>query len=40
LTKKLKLVSTVHAGFWHPAMVAKMLAAINVYSGGLPLSGV
>jgi dimethylsulfone monooxygenase len=34
LTKKLKLISAVHTGFWHPAMVAKMLATIDVYSGG------
>jgi dimethylsulfone monooxygenase len=33
-TKKLKLISAVHTGFWHPAMVAKMLATIDVYSGG------
>jgi dimethylsulfone monooxygenase len=34
LTKKLKLISAIHTGFWHPAMVAKMLATIDVYSGG------
>ena len=33
-TKKLKLISAIHTGFWHPAMVAKMLATIDVYSGG------
>ena len=33
-TKKLKLISAVHTGFWHPAMVAKMLSTIDVYSGG------
>jgi dimethylsulfone monooxygenase len=33
-TKRLKLISAIHTGFWHPAMVAKMLATIDVYSGG------
>jgi FMNH2-dependent dimethyl sulfone monooxygenase len=33
-TERLKLISAVHTGFWHPAMVAKMGATIDVYSGG------
>lgn len=33
-TKKLKLISAVHTGLWHPAMVAKMGATIDVYSQG------
>jgi dimethylsulfone monooxygenase len=33
-TKKLKLISAIHTGFWHPAMVAKMGATIDVYSKG------
>jgi dimethylsulfone monooxygenase len=33
-TKRLKLISAVHSGFWHPAMVAKMGATIDVYSKG------
>lgn len=33
-TTRLKLISAIHTGFWHPAMVAKMLATIDVYSGG------
>jgi FMNH2-dependent dimethyl sulfone monooxygenase len=33
-TKRLKLISAVHTGFWHPAMVAKMGATIDVYSKG------
>jgi FMNH2-dependent dimethyl sulfone monooxygenase len=33
-TKRLKLISAIHTGFWHPAMVAKMLATIDVYSRG------
>lgn len=33
-TQRLKLISAVHTGLWHPAMVAKMGATIDVYSGG------
>lgn len=33
-TKRLKLISAVHTGLWHPAVVAKMGATIDVYSGG------
>jgi FMNH2-dependent dimethyl sulfone monooxygenase len=33
-TTRLKLISAVHTGFWHPAMVAKMGATIDVYSKG------
>ena len=33
-TKRLKLISAVHTSFWHPAMVAKMGATIDVYSKG------
>ena len=33
-TKRLKLISAVHTGLWHPAMVAKQSATIDVYSGG------
>jgi FMNH2-dependent dimethyl sulfone monooxygenase len=33
-TQRLKLISAVHTGFWHPAMVAKMGATIDVYSQG------
>jgi dimethylsulfone monooxygenase len=33
-TERLKLISAVHTGFWHPAMVAKMGATIDVYSKG------
>src|ERR1700683_1041672 len=33
-TKRLKLISAVHTGFWHSAIVAKMGATIDVYSKG------
>ena len=33
-TSRLKLISAVHTGLWHPAMVAKMGATIDVYSKG------
>lgn len=33
-TQRLKLISAVHTGLWHPAMVAKMGATIDVYSKG------
>lgn len=33
-TRRLTLISAVHTGLWHPAMVAKMGATIDVYSGG------
>jgi FMNH2-dependent dimethyl sulfone monooxygenase len=33
-TRKLKLISAVHTGLWHPAMVAKQGATIDVYSQG------
>ncbi len=33
-TKRLKLISAVHTGLWHPAMVAKQLGTLDVYSGG------
>ncbi len=33
-TQRLKLISAVHTGFWHPAMVAKMGATIDVFSHG------
>jgi FMNH2-dependent dimethyl sulfone monooxygenase len=33
-TQRLKLISAVHTGLWHPAVVAKMGATIDVYSGG------
>ena len=33
-TKRLKLISAVHTGLWHPAMVAKQLATLDVYSEG------
>ena len=33
-TEKLKLIAAVHTGFWHPAMIAKMGATIDVYSKG------
>jgi FMNH2-dependent dimethyl sulfone monooxygenase len=33
-TKRLKLITAVHTGLWHPAMIAKQGATIDVYSGG------
>lgn len=33
-TKHLKLISAVHTGLWHPAVVAKMGATIDNYSDG------
>jgi FMNH2-dependent dimethyl sulfone monooxygenase len=33
-TKRLKLISAIHTGFWHPAMIAKVGATIDVYSKG------
>ena len=33
-TRRLKLIGAVHTGFWHPAMIAKMGATIDVYSQG------
>jgi dimethylsulfone monooxygenase len=33
-TKRLKLITAVHTGLWHPAMVAKQVATVDVYSGG------
>jgi FMNH2-dependent dimethyl sulfone monooxygenase len=33
-TERLKLISAIHTGFWHPAMIAKMGATIDVYSQG------
>jgi len=30
----LKLITAVHTGLWHPAMIAKQVATIDVYSGG------
>jgi dimethylsulfone monooxygenase len=33
-TQRLKLISAVHTGLWHPAVVAKMGATIDNYSGG------
>lgn len=33
-TKRLKLISAVHTGLWHPAVVAKMGATIDNYSDG------
>lgn len=33
-TEALKLISAVHTGFWHPAMVAKMGATIDNFSKG------
>jgi FMNH2-dependent dimethyl sulfone monooxygenase len=33
-TKRLKLITAVHTGLWHPAMIAKQGATLDVYSGG------
>lgn len=33
-TQRLKLISAVHTGLWHPAVVAKMGATIDNYSNG------
>ncbi|NEV00089.1 LLM class flavin-dependent oxidoreductase [Bradyrhizobium sp. UFLA 03-164] len=33
-TKRLKLINAIHTGFWHPAMIAKVGATIDVYSKG------
>jgi FMNH2-dependent dimethyl sulfone monooxygenase len=33
-TQRLKLITAVHTGLWHPAMIAKQVATIDVYSGG------
>lgn len=33
-TERLKIITAVHTGLWHPAMVAKQVATIDVYSGG------
>ena len=33
-TKRLKLISAVHTGLWHPAMIAKQLGTLDVYSNG------
>lgn len=33
-TKRLKIISAVHTGLWHPAMVAKTGATIDIASGG------
>nr|WP_163153072.1 LLM class flavin-dependent oxidoreductase [Bradyrhizobium uaiense] len=33
-TTRLKLISAIHAGFWHPAMIAKVGSTIDVYSKG------
>ncbi|WP_174733467.1 dimethylsulfone monooxygenase SfnG [Mesobacillus harenae] len=34
VTSKLKLISAVHPGLWHPAVYAKMLATLDHISGG------
>ncbi|WP_227394873.1 dimethylsulfone monooxygenase SfnG [Jeotgalibacillus aurantiacus] len=34
VTKKLKLISAVHPGLWHPAVYAKMLATLDHISNG------
>lgn len=33
-TRRLKLITAVHTGLWHPAMIAKQVATLDVYSGG------
>lgn len=33
-TNKLELITAVHPGLWHPAIVAKMQASLDVISGG------
>ncbi len=33
-TQKLELITAVHPGLWNPAVVAKMLACLDVMSGG------
>jgi FMNH2-dependent dimethyl sulfone monooxygenase len=33
-TKRIKLITAVHTGLWHPAMIAKQGATLDVYSGG------
>lgn len=33
-TKKMELITAVHPGLWNPAVVAKMLACLDVMSGG------
>jgi FMNH2-dependent dimethyl sulfone monooxygenase len=33
-TKRLKLISAVHTGLWHPAMIAKQLGTLDVFSNG------
>ena len=33
-TKTLELITAVHPGLWHPAIVAKMQASLDVISGG------
>ncbi|WP_170006192.1 dimethylsulfone monooxygenase SfnG [Bacillus fonticola] len=34
ITNKLKLISAVHPGLWHPGVYAKMLATLDQISGG------
>ncbi|HEY9708872.1 MAG TPA: dimethyl sulfone monooxygenase SfnG [Oculatellaceae cyanobacterium] len=34
VTKRIKLIAAVHPGLWHPGVVAKMGATIDVLSGG------
>jgi FMNH2-dependent dimethyl sulfone monooxygenase len=34
MTERLKLITAVHTGLWHPAMIAKQGATLDVYSGG------
>jgi FMNH2-dependent dimethyl sulfone monooxygenase len=33
-TQRLKLISAVHTGLWHPAMIAKQLGTLDVFSNG------
>jgi FMNH2-dependent dimethyl sulfone monooxygenase len=33
-TQRLKLISAVHTGLWHPAMIAKQLGTLDVFSKG------
>ena len=35
-TQRLKLITAVHTGLWHPAMIAKQVATLDVFSGGRP----
>src|SRR6476661_5240253 len=33
-TKRLKLITAVHTGLWHPAMIAKQISTLDVFAGG------